>query len=654
MPLVMERPGPPKRFALLVGVNFYLDRSQGAQPRRTDDGNLVNLSNLRGCVNDVTAVRELLLTCFQLDELRVLTSSLSSRDCTVPKEPEELWPTFYNIRREFENVERTAGAGDLFFFYFSGHGAPLLRLEQSPTGRETDLSLMTMDYCCGGSALRGWVLNNWLERLNAKGIQVVVALDSCHSGGAWRNDGSYRTPKDWIPPPNLPSDEAAVPDTFSDLIYRNANLDMSWDINPNGFTLMAACHSDQLAAENTMNGKRMGAFTRALSTHFKNQTNAATSMYRTIRDHIAVKIAPQSPQVYGRDRLAFFGAKEVFSTAPLTVEVKGDVVSLPVGRVHGIKKGAQFVSRQAIPEVNLEVSEVKDCTSIVTVRSHHPQGLPQNIEVFPCRWSSDETFRVLVEAGLSKRFQEQLCKNLNDMIAGEIEVVEVGEGQATEADMFRVKETTNGGIDVLGPDSVVGYEGPVRGVAITSQDDNKRATQSALALSHLFRFEQILNLRDEAYIKDAPFQVRLDPAGGLDKRPPAEKEPISYTFDNTSEGELFLTVLILNPGFGVQQLCPAEDLARMVEPGQSCSFEFHFFIPDALKAGEAEFHRDIVRTVVTKGRQLSFKSLELPDIWHADHVRYKSHGSGRNAVIRSPELTWWIEDHVFRTTKGTC
>lgn len=120
---------------------------------------------------------------------------------------------------------------DLFFFHFSGHGAQLEKTDTSPkNGRATDPSLMTVDYCRGNPAVRGWQLNVWLKELNKKKVQIVVSLDSCYSGGAWRGDGRFCSPENWIPPSNLPTDEAATMETPSKPNGRDVELEVSWGI----------------------------------------------------------------------------------------------------------------------------------------------------------------------------------------------------------------------------------------------------------------------------------------------------------------------------------------------------------------------------------------------------------------------------------------
>ncbi|RYP58986.1 hypothetical protein DL771_011040 [Monosporascus sp. 5C6A] len=637
----------PKRFALLVGVDLYLN----------DGSRKSKVNNLQGCVNDVKVIREFLRNEFQSHKLCILTSSPSSANPTIPEELDDCLPTFKNIKREFDNMYEQACPGDLFFFHFSGHGAELQRTSNSPAGRLKDASLLTMDYCCGKPAVRGWQLNEWLKKLNEKKIHVVVSLDSCHAAGSWRNDGSLRTPKDWTPPPNLPIDEAVVQETSSEPNCRHGELDVSWDINPDGFTLMAACESTEYAAEKTVDGTTYGAFTHALCGYFqRNQPGAMFSTYRTIRDHIARDISPQNPRVYGRDRLAFFGNKELFSATPVLAEIKGDVASLPIGRVHGVKTGAEFATRPPTSEVTLSISEVGDFESKAHIVRDSSQTLPQHIEVVPFRWSSEETLKVLVESSLPRRFQKELSNGLQKRIVGDIEVIEVnevGKAHGPEAAGFGLKTTVDGGIDISGPASLIGYEGPVRGLEIKAQNEDKQATESAVALTHLFRFEQILNLRNQAPQDTAPFEVTLDPESGPDGSPLSESSTIKFTFKNNDEAELHFTVINLGPGFHVKQLFPSEDSPKTVPRGETRSFSFRLKIPNELKRDRADYqrhpHRDIIRTVVTRNKKLSFKSLELPDIWNADQVESgRRSGSGRDVeLLFDLDFSWWIQDNVI-------
>ncbi|KAK8115633.1 hypothetical protein PG984_012135 [Apiospora sp. TS-2023a] len=230
----------PNKYALLVGADLYLNDDS----RQHTDGKPVSLPTLQGAVNDVEGIQAILRDRFRFDKPTVLTCSPSPTDPRIPSEPEDNWPTYWRY----------------LLFHFSGHGASLHTTELSPQdGRSEDPSLMTADYGRGEPAVRGWQLNTWLQDLNSKNVRVIVLLDSCHSGGAWRTGGRFRSPENWTPPPNLPADEEAAQGTQRKPGHRDGDLEECWDINPRGFTLMAACQSKQKAAERDEDGAAYGA-----------------------------------------------------------------------------------------------------------------------------------------------------------------------------------------------------------------------------------------------------------------------------------------------------------------------------------------------------------------------------------------------------------
>lgn len=642
--LIMTSRSPSKRFALLVGIDLY----QCDESRRTEKGEPISLKNLHGCVNDVQVIKEFLRSRFQLEDPCVLTSSPSPTDVKIPKEPQGRWPSFENIKRHFDKVKEEARAGDQFFFHFSGHGARLNKTGRSPmNGHANDPSLMTVDYCCGKPAVRGWQLNVWLNELNEKKVQVIVSLDSCYSGGAWRDKRHFRSPEDWIHPPNLPTDEAAALEATSMSSDRDTELEVSWGMNPEGFILMAACQSYQHAAEEAVDGKTYGVYTYEVLKYL-NQIWPRVVTYRTLRDQVATQMHSQTPQVYGQDRLAFFGNKEPVSAAPVVVVIKEEDAILPIGRFHGVKKGAQFATYSPAPDITLSIDWIDDfkCGTKVTPEVSH--ALQQHNELLPCRWSLEgETLKIFVQLSLGNRFQELLYASLQDIVSGCIEVTK-GEDYNSGDCHFRLnKRGVDGGIDISGPASLIGYEGFVRCLDIKGESDDIRATESALALAHLFRFGQILDLRSKAF-QDTPFEVILTTESNTsNRRIFLENERVKFTFENQGEAELHFVVLALSPGFHVKQVYPRWDSPKTVRGSETDSFGIWMRIPDGLKGRAIDRHRDILRTVVSTNKEFSVKSFELPNIWDTKQIEYNrwSH-IGRNAKLLSDtsNVDWWIKD----------
>jgi hypothetical protein len=64
----------------------------------------LSLCNLQGCVNDIREIKNFFCDKLHVEEPRVLTSSVLSSSASHPEEPPNRWPTFSNIKREFDTV----------------------------------------------------------------------------------------------------------------------------------------------------------------------------------------------------------------------------------------------------------------------------------------------------------------------------------------------------------------------------------------------------------------------------------------------------------------------------------------------------------------------------------------------------------------------
>ena len=456
-------------------------------------------------------------------------------------------------------------------------------------------------------------------------------------------------------PPNLPADEAAATETTNKPTDRDAGLEMSWGINPEGFTLMAACQSNQGALEQTIAGKTYGVYTYEVLKHL-NQIWPRVVTYRTLRDQIASQMQSQTPVIYGQDRLAFFGNKELLSAAPVLAEIGEADAILPVGRIHGVKKGVQFATYPPDPDISLTIDWIEDFKSGTKLALEVSHALQRYVEVFPCRWSLEgETLEVLIQPSLGSRFQELLYAGLQDRISGRVEVKN-NEDHSSKAAYFTLYQRDDK-IDISGPVLLIGYEGSVRCLNIKGESDEIRATESAIALAHLFRFGQILDLRNKAS-QDEPFELRLNPENnGSNRARFLDNQKVKFTFKNRGEVDLHFVVLVLSPGFHVKQLYPPWESPTTVRSSETDSFNFRIKIPDILKNSRTDnlnqSHRDIFRTVVSTSSKFSVKSFELPDIWDANQIEYKGQSHlGRNAKLLSDtsDIDWWIKDIETHST----
>ncbi|KAH7183207.1 caspase domain-containing protein [Fusarium flagelliforme] len=663
-----------KKIALLVGVNNYLKADSST--RKDNNGSAVTLDDLGGCENDVLNLKKMLDKKYGITNATIMISSSS------PNAKSYQQPTYQNIENAFQKVTQTAQKGDLFFFHFSGHGARLNTTRNPPNGHTKDPSLLPMDFCQGQPAVRGWILNHWLRRLYQKGVEVVVSLDSCYSGGAWRTDGMKRTVgEDWKPPVNLPVDEeqaldAAVSDIPS--VERNAVPIDSWGINPYNFTLMAACKSNQSAQEcRQADGKICGVFTATLVSHLDSDSRLKTyrAVCAAIKGKFEASSMTQTPMVYGHDRLQFLGTTEPCCAMPLYVRVEKGSIRIPEGKIHGVTRGTEYT--RLLPDAHkLVVEDVEDTVSFVKIPDNTQSVWKSGDEIYRSRLSTQQPFRVLVDPILPSAFSEALLRKLEQHLHGPIEVVTASphEDRSTAAVELKCKE---GRIELYKQQSGVdchtttvkdtycswlfsklkqrdsGTMERVPGLELLcpkGHESGQPIAPSASAIIHLLRYQQILELRDLAPNTKAPFTVKLmdeDRSLELSKSQKVfSSTKVRLIFQNLSSETLHFTVLVFGPGHHIKQLYPGSESSRRVGPGsgnRECCFRLQ--LPENLRPG---LYKDILRIFVTKTSDVSLKGLELPDIW-SEGQTFHSTSSPLRDVRLVEEFEWWIDDFEIWT-----
>jgi hypothetical protein len=145
------------RKAVLVGINNYK-----------------NVNDLRGCLNDVINMRDILKSQlgFTNADISVLTDSRATKE---------------NIVRRLNWLVNNARAGDYLVFQFSGHGSQIRDRdgdERLADGLDELICPWDMDWN-KQTYISDDALNTIFRRLPA-GVQLEVFLDSCHSGTGLR------------------------------------------------------------------------------------------------------------------------------------------------------------------------------------------------------------------------------------------------------------------------------------------------------------------------------------------------------------------------------------------------------------------------------------------------------------------------------------
>ena len=246
------------RRALLIGINEY----------QTDE-----FARLRGAVNDVETMREILIGRYGFPESNVvvLTDSAATRQ---------------GILSAFDDLVKSASADDMVYVHYSGHGSQV----QDLNGDEDDMSDETILPHDARTKdipdITDDEIGHFLDRLQAD--NAIIVLDSCHSGTATRGGIATRS---------VPADERLD-------LYRKTVTDVATrsivpiDI-PDRYILFSGAASHQSALDGPIEGKYRGFFSYALSEALKSVPPQASP--RDIHDHIG--------QTYQRLSQKFGGLK---------------------------------------------------------------------------------------------------------------------------------------------------------------------------------------------------------------------------------------------------------------------------------------------------------------------------------------------------------
>jgi len=269
-------------YALLVGIDAY-------QPP---------VRALRGCVNDIQAIDELLRGRAEAEfryQPRVLRDAEATRDAIVTGFREHL---------------QQAGPDDVALFYYSGHGSQ----EQAPPEfwhlepDRLDETLVCYDSRQDGRFdLADKELAKLIDEVAARGPHLVVVLDCCHSGSGTRGDDEAevrRAPTDKRP---RPLDSFLVTPAEADTLgaARSTETPSDWIGHARGrHILLAGCRSDEEAKEYRGGGRHRGIFSYFLTETLQAAGGAVS--YRDVFERAAAlvraNIGRQAPQIEAVDQ----------------------------------------------------------------------------------------------------------------------------------------------------------------------------------------------------------------------------------------------------------------------------------------------------------------------------------------------------------------
>jgi hypothetical protein len=241
--------------AFLVGINDY----PGAQ------------NDLRGCVNDITNVYDVLVKYFGF--LPADITMLSDRRATKKA-----------IIDGLTAMVAKGATGDTLVFHYSGHGSQVRDTEGDELSDGKDEIICPWDFDWNGTFIKDDDLARIFKNLK-KGVHLEVLLDSCHSGTGTREivmdrktlrdlpTGTMDDAMLWSSRFCIRSRYIAPPADIAlraDEIY-GAELPLRRIGRLEGINhvLWAACRSNQYSADAEIGGAPNGAFTYFFCKHVR-------------------------------------------------------------------------------------------------------------------------------------------------------------------------------------------------------------------------------------------------------------------------------------------------------------------------------------------------------------------------------------------------
>ena len=568
--------------ALLVGINLY--------------PNLPPFSQLKGCVNDVLLMKDILEKSFGFpaDHIVVLR---------------DLEATGARIRQAMEELLVSCQPGDTVVFHFSGHGSQMAAKGDKAAGY--DESIMPSDsgrMNCGfpkevpPNDIRDTEIDVWLSRLAEKTPYITLLFDSCHSGSITRMVGDEHegTRLRWIPPDPLPEHNGN-----SQPIARRDSSGSGWLSRSSNYVLLAACAADQgayeLDHEDEGNGSRNGAFTFFLAQELRQADSNNT--YQDVWERVALNVnnrfRKQTPQLEGNGHRKLFDAQEIRSMSYLLVtERDQDQVVLGGGAVHGVSLDSQWRidprATKQIDDINgnglgaVKITAVDVLTSRgVIISEHAPMAIEQGDR-------ATETLRIDQETRMST--------HIDPVVPGYEREHEDLQRSITQSTLLRIDDSSTSARALI--QMVLGDGQPRWEVcdqsgarlmphyAVAAPDSASRIKDN---LETIWRHEKVLELRNpESKLRSKIDFVLLSrgPDGGwheVDQNNAcfSEGEKLAFRVINRTGGAIYVSVLDLGVSRRIDLLYPPAGAAEEISAGhRSAGNDSTGFTAGILSVGE--------------------------------------------------------------------
>lgn len=693
--------------ALLIGIDGYL-------PSRRPG--FVAPIPLAGSVRDARAAEVFLRERLRVPaaQIELLLAPASGSGTASGTLDLSLAPSYQNMVAAWERAIARAESGDELFVLYSGHGCRVPTTSPKLKGRDgLDECLVPYDIAEPRARyLRDTEICRLLRRLSEREVFTTVVLDCCHSGGASR-DGVAVRGTDWID--RTPREEASLVGSPAELeqAWRQARpagrgvvrAEPSWEEEPSGYVLFAACRPHEQAFEAAFDGlPPRGALSYWLLRLLDTADPSCTwrRLHERVTSRVRGRFLAQTPLVEGEADRAIFGGGRLPPPPGIAVlEVEESLLEgvgtgrlqLPVGRAHGIREGATFAlqaASRAAGEERLGMAEAREVGATSSwaevvewlAEGRRPTPGDEAVLLDPGSLCLRRPVRILghlPEAGGGLRrsaASPDLASELRNRVGAFLEMdgPEDLEGFFVWADdrgVFQVGDETGRPWPGLEPAIRVGepqafdrlaerltHLAKYRNVRELENHDPRSALRNRLRVD--------LGRLPQGYRRGGPIRHRkFRPT----EQPPtvAEGEWICVEIGNTSREALNVAMVDLSPDWGIAQVYPLKALADFVtlESGKTLVLPLLAQLPPGLDQGI-----DRLKVFATRGPS-SLCWLELPTLGQPHLLAGALRGTATSPLQRlfaslavdepahrtarlPPSVAddWWVEQVEVRVVRG--
>ncbi len=625
-------------YALLVGIDAY------KAPNSV-------VADLGGCVNDVTAMAQLLQDKFDVpaENIRTITNENATHEAIKAAFREHL------IKRSRAWDSEKEESPPAFLFHYSGHGSQALdETGQEPDG--LDETIVPHDSRVGDVYdIKDWELGQLIDELTEpfteNNANVTIILDCCHSGSGTRDINPALIPTRRCEPDLRP--QPTTRPAISGSGTRSVSTASGWTLGGK-YILMAGCRDREEANEYVAyEGQELPRQQHGAMTYFMLQelnrmspTRPLTyrDLYERVRYQVNSRYETQMPQCEGTKDREIFGGLKPMADVLLSVIDIADYIWVNGGAAHGLTEGSQLhvyppgttsLKEAGQPKTTLYVEEVGAVKSACLVEageaavelhsrvaiahidhSHLQQRVALDI--------ADNDLRQAVEALLSDEAVQPYVQVLPAGQPGDLLIQQINDDQTLELQDATGKPL----VAPFPPDKR--HELPSDLIHIARYTNALKLSNPSGELASLVEvsFKKLRLEAGQAKTEDIPLNAE-------DELELVMGEKIVIEVTNRADEPLYIAVFNFAHDWSVNQLYPRmAGASEALEPGRTISLGLSPKRKEQLQPGLDEGineAREFVKVIATLA-ETDFELLQMRSLKTAGQTRSVALGGKRSAL----------------------